>query len=451
MILPVRARLEEAGFSGDRLAVKQAARDRCEAALGTGGPAIGLFVPGRIEVLGKHTDYGGGRSLLCVVEQGFVAAVRTRADDRVVIDALDAGERFECRIDGAIEPRIGHWTNYPATVVRRVARNFAGARRGVDMAFSSDLPLAAGLSSSSALMILVFAALAWANRLDETDEYRASIDGRLALAAYAATIENGRSFYALEGDRGVGTFGGSEDHTAILSCRPGMLAQYAFGPLRFEREVALPEPWVLVVAASGVLAEKTGAAMALYNRASRLAGDALAVWNAATGRSDASLEHAVTSATDGAERLLETIREAGAAGQHDEPAALLNRARQFCLESRQLVPAGFDALASGDVEAFGRVVERSQQAAEEWLGNQVPETTFLARSALDCGASAASSFGAGFGGSVWALTRREHLGPFIAEWRRRYAAAFPEPATRAVYVPTRPGTAAFMLDSRTAP
>jgi galactokinase len=448
-MLPAFERLDLAGLGGDVLVRKQAAFERCLAALGPArtAVAVGLFVPGRIEVLGKHTDYGGGRSLLCVVEQGFVAAVRARADDRIVVHALDADDRFECRFDPAVEPRVGVWTNYPATVVRRLARNFPNARTGVDVAFTSDLPLAAGLSSSSALMIMVFAAIAWANRLDATDDYRASIDDRLALAAYAATIENGRSFRGLAGDRGVGTFGGSEDHTAILSCKPGILAQYAFGPLRFEREVALPEPWVLVVAGSGVIAEKTGAAMALYNRASRLAGDALAAWNIATGRSDVSLEHAVTSAPDGVERLLAAVRSAA----HDEPEALVNRARQFCLESRELVPAGSEALAAGDLSAFDRVVERSQRAAEEWLGNQVPETIFLARSARECGAAAASSFGAGFGGSVWALVRRDGLDAFVAEWSRRYAVAFPEPATRAVYVPTRPGAAAFMLTPRTAP
>ena len=60
--------------------------------------------------------------------------------------------------------------------------------------------------------------------------------------------------------------------------------------------------------------------------------------------------------------------------------------------------------------AFGDLVDRSQQLAERRLGNQVPETIELARSARELGARAASAFGAGFGGSVWALVSRADAG-----------------------------------------
>jgi galactokinase len=294
-------------------------------------------------------------------------------------------------------------------------------------------------------MIGVLAMLAAANRLTESEEYRGAIADRLDLAAYAATIENGRSFRTLAGDRGVGTFGGSEDHTAILCCRSGWLARYAFAPARFEEDVPLGDEWTFVVASSGVIAEKTGAARDPYNRASQLAGAVLAAWNRATGRQDPTLEAAATSAPDARARLMATLRRDGAGDWGVEAAVA--RAEQFCVESLDLVPAAAAALRAGDIAAFGAAVDRSQQAAEQWLGNQVPETVFLARSARERGAAAASAFGAGFGGSVWALVRGDEAPGFIDAWRRSYGSSFPEPARRAIFVPTRPGPAAFAMTS----
>ena len=221
------------------------------------------------------------------------------------------------------------------------------------------------------------------------------------LAGYLGTVENGRTFGPLAGDTGVGTFGGSEDHTAILCCRASTLSQYRFAPVLFEREVAMPAGHVFAVAFSGLLAEKTGAALATYNRASRSAARVLQIWRDTSGRRVSTLEAAVVEDDGGAD----AIRAAIAASDDEEFGADLLRKRfdQFVLESRTIVPGAGDALRDGDLGRFGALVDRSQQAVEEWLGNQVPETVCLAREARRLGGAAASAFGAGFGGSVWAL------------------------------------------------
>ena len=88
--------------------------------------------------------------------------------------------------------------------------------------------------------------------------------------------------------------------------------------------------------------------------------------------------------------------------------------------------------------AFGRLVDESQHAAERWLENQIPETTTLARLARSLGADASSAFGAGFGGSVWALVPVDDIPRFLAAWRAAYVKAFPSHSTRADFFPTRP-------------
>jgi galactokinase len=410
----------------------------------TSAPLVAFFVPGRIELLGKHTDYGGGRSLLCAVEQGFCIVGRPRSDRAVRLFDAITGDRADCELTPDIQPRRSHWSNYPATVARRIARNFPDASRGADIAFVSDLPPASGMSSSSAFMIGVFLTLAAVNDLSASPVYLAAIANAEALAGYLATIENGRSFGALNGDRGVGTFGGSEDHTAILCCRPGTLSQFRFAPVSLEREVQMPDAHVFVVAFSGVLAEKTGAALDTYNLASRSATRVLEIWQQASGRADATLEAAVSASPGAAEDIRRAIALA-----HDEEfraERLTARFDQFALESRSLVPAAGEALAAGDLVRFGELVDRSQDAAERWLGNQVPETITLARTARDLGAAAASAFGAGFGGSVWALIREGESRRFAAAWERAYRERHPVAAERAAFFETSAGPAAMRIE-----
>jgi galactokinase len=418
--------------------------DRVRAALGHQGAVEGapaFWVPGRIEVLGKHTDYAGGRSLICATEHGFVAVAAPRADARVQVFDVARGGRVWLALDPALADPAEPWARYPATVLRRVARNFPEARRGADLAFLSNLPAASGMSSSSAFMVAVFLAIAAVNRLREAEQFRSEIRTAEDLAGYLGTVENGQSFGALTGDRGVGTFGGSEDHTAMLCGRKGELSLYSFCPVRHERQVPFPHGHVLAVAVSGVIAEKTGAARDAYNHASLAAGAVLKAWRRASGREHASLAQAV--AESGVNALREAVRETAVDGF--STARLLDRLEQFHAESFEIVPSAAAALEAGRLEEFGTLVARSQDLAERCLGNQVAETITLARTAREHGAIAASAFGAGFGGSVWALVPEREAAAFTERWASAYRARFAGAATGAAFLTTRPGDAAHGL------
>jgi len=248
-------------------------------------------------------------------------------------------------------------------------------------------------------------------------------------------VENGSSFGALVGDSGVGTQGGSEDHTAMLCARAGALVQYAFAPIRFEGVMPLPNDLRFVVAASGVAAEKTGRALALYNRAAGRAAAALEAWRVATGSLAPTLAAALADAPNGMERFREVLH-----GREE----LLRRVEQFDREAA-LVRAASDALARGDLDLLGRLVDESQTGAERLLGNQVSETISLARDALELGAVAASAFGAGFGGSVYALVRATEAEDFQRRWAERYVAAFPVRGEQATFFVTGAAAPAHAL------
>lgn len=416
----------------------------CVSALQRQGPArpgdtLRAWVPGRIEVLGKHTDYCGGRSLVAAVERGFCFAVRVRDDARIGVTAAASGETVEFALAADVQPRGGHWSNYLMTAARRIARNFPGRLKGADIAFASNLPPAAGLSSSSALITGMVLILLKLNDLTNRDEYRRDIHSQWDLCGYLGTVENGQSFGSLSGDKGVGTFGGSQDHTAIVCCRQGKLSRIAFNPVRLEKEIDLPKGYCFAIAASGVLAEKTGGAMHHYNNASLLVGRAMGIWRKETGRADLTLAQAIRSATGAFGRLI------GLLEQEADARALVDRVTQFQRESEQIIPAASDALARGDLAEFGRQVDLSQELTETLLKNQVAQTVDLARAARRLGAVAASAFGAGFGGSVWAMIPTDQAEEFLKRWREDYRGQHAATAQRAIFFVTGAGSGATLL------
>ncbi len=386
---------------------------------GVTAPSVAVWVPGRLEVFGTHTDYAGGRSLVAALPRGFVFLAAPRTDRVVeVVDAL----RGERAVIGGAQVTPVPWQHYAEVVVSRLDRNFPASRGGATIAFASDLPSAAGMSSSSALMVGIASALIRLRNLGARDEWTQNITSDADLAVYLACVENGSAFRGLAGDAGVGTHGGSEDHAAMLLARPMMLSAYSFVPLRHVADASMPADWRFVIASSGVVAEKTGAARDAYNRLSRGAAILLELWNE-NNTPAASLAEAITSSDQARQRLEELIRRSAIPEWPQD--ALERRLRHFC-EETQIVLDAQRAFDRGDKAALSDLSERSQTNAERLLGNQVPETVSLVREARDCGAFAARSFGAGFGGSVWALIDADSASTFSREWLDRYQRAHPD-------------------------
>jgi galactokinase len=423
--------------------IKLRGPDDAEATAPSG--VVAHWVPGRVEFLGKHTDYAGGRSLLCTVERGVCVVAFPRDDARVRVHAASTGEIVDCALaPAACAPDTAAWSTYVATVARRLARNFGEPLRGADIAFTSDLPIAAGMSSSSALVVAFFLTLSAINRLDERDEYRADIHSLENLADYVGCVESGFDFGSLAGGTGVGTLSGCEDQTAMLCGRGRELVQYSFCPVRFERSVPLPPGYQLAIAASGVRAEKTRDALEKYNALSRKARAIVELWRAATGRADTTLAEAIASGP-GSTAALRDVVQASSTGEFSS-ADLLDRFDQFVAESERIIPAAGDALLHADLSALGLLAERSVDGAARLLGNQVPETLALTSLARDLGAVAASPFGAGFGGSVWALIKEEDKRSELVErWRAAYVEQFPEHATSCEFFVTRAGPPASRI------
>jgi galactokinase len=207
--------------------------------------------------------------------------------------------------------------------------------------------------------------------------------------------------------------------------------------VRFERVVPLPADHELVIAYSGVTAEKIGAVREHYNKLSTATQELAAQWRAATGRDDTTLGDVVSSAPDAADRILSMSRDAR--------SDLHDRLAQFVVESTELIPRAGDALLRGDLSDLGALVDSSQAGAERQLHNQIDETIWLVRDARSSGAVAASAFGGGFGGAVWALVPAADAETFRARCGHAYETRFPPAARHAEFFVTRAGPAATRL------
>ncbi len=402
-----------------------------------GRPATRTYiVPGRVELVGKHVDYAGGRSLTCAVDRAI--RVRATALDEPVLRVGDGGRRGRVGMPLSRDARVGwpRWGTYVAAVARRFARDFPHARRGVQVKLKSDLPPSAGLSSSSALIVALGTALVDANRMEDDPIWRAAVPDLLARAEYFAAMETGAPFGDFPGDDGVGVRGGAQDPIAIVCGADHAATQFSYIPARMERRVPWPAELALVIGVSGVKATKTGNARRQYNRASDAMRWMVGRWNDESQRHDATLAAALAADT-AASTVFERIARTGGGGFSG--SYLLPRFEQFREECEIIVPAVGDALGRCDYAALGRLVDRSQELAERALGNQVRETIHLARSARGLGAVAASAFGAGFGGAVWAMVRESEAAAFTESWSAEYAAAFPDRVPKASWLVTRPG------------
>ncbi len=389
------------------------------------------FVPGRIEVFGRHTDYAGGRSLVCAIDRGFLFAAAKGRGRRM---RLREDSREFVPVEFDLDPRLvappGQWANYPMTMARRFARNFGAVSSGVDIALSSTMPVGSGMSGSSALMMMVFTALAVVNGLPAHPVFRRNILDPVDLAVYLACAENGQGFRGLEGDVGVGTFGGSEDHAGILNGRQGTLSLFGFSPPALQAEIRWPRGWRMVVAFSGVRAEKTREALERYNMASRRARESVEIYNRLFDARCATLREVVDhpSRPPGTAWLELLDRNAGAGAP-----GLAERVRQFILEDRTHVPGAVEALRSRDMDAFGRLLSASHRASKKGLWNIVPEIDFLQKAACRLGAAGASGFGAGFGGSILAVIPSPRAREFTRAWRERYVTRYPSRTQEAAF------------------
>jgi galactokinase len=338
--------------------------------------------PGRVNLIGDHTDYNDGFALPAAIDLGISIALLPTDDPQVVLTLAETGETGTFALDRPIE-RAGTWLDY----VRGMAWAFQQAGepvRGFRGLLASDLPQGAGLSSSAALEL----AAGWALS-GGTDPNLSTLD----LVKLVQRAENG--FIGLNNglmDQYAAAFG-SQGDALLIDCRSVT-----------HRRVRLPSEIALVACHSGSPRRLESSA---YNERRAQCESAVAVV--------ARIEPGVRSLRDVTPELLARARPLLDAIQHA-------RAEHVVTEDQRVIDT-VAALEAGDLQRVGRLFAESHASLRDRYEVSSPELDALVDIASTTdGVVGARLTGAGFGGCTINLVRHEAVGAFRARVLRDYPA-----------------------------
>jgi galactokinase len=323
------------------------------------------FAPGRVNLIGEHTDYNGGFVLPFALGSGVAVAAADRDDDMLrLCSSLTGGEVIRVSLAGLRPESVTGWAAYPAGVAWAMQQ--AGlAMRGADIAIDADLAPGAGLSSSAALESAIGLALG---------ELAGLAIGRPELARLAQRAEN--DF--------VGTPTGIMDQSAALLCSAGhvlLLDCLSSATTAVPFDPAAAGLAVLIIDTKTRHAHAHGE-YAARRQESELAARAL---GAPTIRQAAD-------AADGTDDLIGSITD----------PVLRRRARHVLTEDSRVLQA-VQVLTSGQLSAIGPLLTESHASLRDDFEVSWPQADLVVETAIHAGALGGRMMGGGFGGSVVAL------------------------------------------------
>jgi galactokinase len=434
---------DRSGDEWDRGEMERAARLARElrAAAGADARLVAVRAPGRVNLIGEHTDYSGLPVLPVAIDRSTIVVAAPRSTGEIVLrNAERAYPPRSFRLERTIAPHpSGDWANYVKAAVQGVIDHFSGRGmaidrlRGASFAIEGRVPAAAGLSSSAALTVSSALAFMAANDLEQP---------AIETAAMVARSE----WY-------VGTMAGGMDQAASLMGRRDHAMLIEFNPLRVVA-VRMPSDAALVVADSREAADKSGKVRPEYNRrvaecslAARILGRALGVGQARIlgdivreggSRSASDLVAVLAAAAPAhlqadlgeAARLLGTRRselahELPGAGttalDPARPLEVLRRARHVLGETARVYEAAA-ALRAGRLTDMGALMNASHESLRSDFECSTPRLDRMVEIARRGGALGARLTGAGFGGSIVALCRSDDAASVIESLDRDYYA-----------------------------
>lgn len=395
-------------------------------------PAVVVRAPGRVNLIGEHTDYNALPVLPIAIERSVLIAAAPRDDRTIVLANVEPAfgdRRYELRESIPAFPG-GDWGNYhKAAAQGLLSRLGEGALRGADSLADGNIPPGAGLSSSSAFVVGSALALL-------------AVNDRTMPAAELAEL-------CARAERYVGTLSGGMDQAVCLLARAGHALRIDFDPLRV-KAVPVPDGCAFVACHSLVTAEKSGAARAAYNQRviecrlachllERVLGDSLARPLRNLGELTELFPEQPLAAfvlrlqEVVAERALSLDEIARVAGDSvekvatragiDQPSAsgyqLLRRARHVLTEAERVNQAE-EALRAGDWHGFGVLMDASHASCRDDYEVSCAALDALVAAAKRAGALGARLTGAGFGGCTVNLVPQDLISEFIDHLERDY-------------------------------
>ena len=342
-----------------------------------------FFSPGRVNLIGEHTDYNGGYVFPCALTFGTYLLVRNNGSRRVKFATTNFDHRAEVNLDEPFEKEGRSWINYPVGVLNEF-RKIAKEIEGVDLLYSGDIPNGAGLSSSASIeMVTAFAM----NQI-----FGFGLD-RMELVKLSQKAEN--IFVGVNcGIMDQFASGmGAADHALFLNC----------DTLEYKRIPLKLEGMKIIIANTN---KRRGLADSKYNERRAQCESAVEAI-----RKEKNINHLSDLNLDEFNSISHLI--------HDKDQK--KRARHVISENNRTL-AAIDALNSGDIESFGQLMNQSHDSLrDDYEVTGVELDTLVEEARKIEGTVGSRMTGAGFGGCTVNIVKEDTVETFIREVGKGYS------------------------------
>lgn len=360
-------------------ALADQARELFASAFGA-APEIMAFAPGRVNLIGEHTDYSGGFVFPAAIQEGIcVAAIRSaRGSTCLISSSMGPAEPFDA---GKVNPGdVSDWGKYAAGMAHMLKKSGSGIPSDIDAVVVSDLPMGSGVSSSAALE-MAFGTL-WSSAFKtQVSKVDLALMGQAAENIFAG-VQTGimDQLASVLGQKGCALF----LDTRSLECRPA----------------PLPESTVMVLC--DTLTPRTLAGSKYNERREQI--EAAARFLGVPELRDANIE------------MLEKLQP------HDE--LLWRRAKHVVTENQRCLDF-LQALQNDDLKEAGRLINESHASLRDDYEVSSPALDAMADAAQRSpGCIGARMTGAGFGGACIAVVDSGSLEAFVSECETEFSSSF---------------------------
>ncbi|WP_043932340.1 galactokinase [Bacillus sp. EB01] len=344
-----------------------------------------FFSPGRINLIGEHTDYNGGRVFPAAITYGTYGIVKKREDRQIRLYSMNFPEAglIEFSLDELDYDAAHGWGNFPKGMIRYIKEAGHDISAGLDILINGNIPNGAGLSSSASLEMLI--------GVMANEVFGLGIE-RIVLVQLGKKVEN--QFIGVNSgimdQFAVGM--GKENCGILLDCET---LDYEYAPLNLENHQ------IIIMNTN----KRRELADSKYNERRSECETAL---------SYLQKELDVTSLGALSEQEFE-------AHKHLIPTGILQKRAKHAVYENQRTAKALEELKKGNLESFGKLVNDSHVSLKEDYEVTGIELDTLAEAAWEQeGVLGARMTGAGFGGCAIALVEKEHADRFIEEVGRAY-------------------------------
>jgi galactokinase len=345
---------------------------------------VTFAAPGRVNIIGEHTDYADGFVMPTAIDFATLAAISLRDDKTIAIFSANFDEQVTHSLDHLPSKASHHWSDYPLGVIS-VLREAGVEIPPFSLTLNGDVPLGAGLSSSASIEVASMAAIL-------------SLTGTtIPLPQIARLCQRAENDYVGASTGIMDQFiacCGAQDHALLLDCRS---LEYRLAPI--------PSHLSLVIANTMVKHSHAGGE---YNTRRSEVEEGTALLR--SHRPEIKLLRDAT---------VEDLRKWG----HEMRPDVLKRCRHIITENTRTVAAA-DALEAGDLKALGRLMYEAHASYRDDFEASCPEADILVDFAQkEPGCIGARLTGGGFGGCTVNLVENDKAKTFSAHLRDAYRKA----------------------------